>query len=479
MNIALLVHLVPSRARELLRKSVVIRLYESPHSGEFYVSQFSYENLRAQKIPHQVLKRFTEKDIPVEVVYPARFFLFDPPDPDALHEAMTFALSKRKGRRKIALHYLGRGKESSEQTGSFTLDRPGGKRSYHWLIPRKKIQALDIRKQFPKMVRRIKNKDTRVLLSFGSGGIRMFAHPSLMKFIDLMDLRDDVDEIWGSSGGAIAGLPYSVGVDPFLIEEEGYHLYNNRYDFRLSPSKMDVLKNLVTDVFLPSSDNQLKGFIDVQNHLRSLIEKHLKVTKRKIPFYCVAYNLKERHNEILTPEEVDPEIYITPIVQTDALDAVIASSSIPILYVPKKILRGETEHIYIDGGTTEEVPLISPYRKWIRDRMYDKEKRSKLLILAVNLFPTVGTSSIFTHWVFKRIPALKILESSAAYADMIRQARIDEHKSTLERDKDVTYWELTLPDVGSGVVNTKLIPKVIEAAHRGFYDQLRKIEEGL
>lgn len=477
MSVLSLVHLIPQQARTLNRTQSHIRLYETHHRGEYFVSDYSLKQLELQKVPHKVLRRWHRKNLPVEVVYPARSFLFDPPDADALQEAMAVAMSKRKGNRKIQLQYLGRRRDENSDT--FTLDRPGGKRNYQWRIPAKPEKIEDIREQFPKIARRIKGKNTKVILSFGSGGVRLFAHPSLMKFIDILGLRDHIDEIWGSSGGAIAGLPYSLGVEPIVIEQEGYNLFNERYSIRLSPSKFQVIKNILSEAFLPASDAMLQGFMDCQNHLKELLQKHLKVTKRKIPFFAVAYNLKQRRNEVLTPEDIDTSIYLTPTSRTDALDAVIASSSIPILYVPKKILRGNTEQVYIDGGTTEEVPLISPYRKWVRDRKTGREKRKKMLLISVNLFPEVGSATMFSHWIFKRIPALKILHLSATYADLVRQARIDEQKGTLFRDPNVTQWELSLPPTGGGVVDTKVIPKIIETAQTSFYDQLKKIEEDL
>jgi predicted acylesterase/phospholipase RssA len=477
VNVVSLVHLVPQQARALNRPQSQIRLYETAHRGEYYVSSYSLKQLGIQKVAHRVLKHLTRQNLPVDLIYPARSFLFDAPEEDALIEAFACAMSKRRGKGKIQLQYLGRRRD--ENAESFTLDRPGGKRNYQWRIPPRPEKIEDIRDQFPKIVRHIKDKNTKVILSFGSGGVRLFAHPSLMKFMDIMGLRDSIDEIWGSSGGAIAGLPYSLGVDPAVIEQEGYNLFNNRYSIRLSPSKLQVVKNMIIDAFLPASDAMLEGFVDCQNHLKELLQKHLKVTKKQIPFFAVAYNLKQRRNEVLTPEKIDSSIYRTPILHTDALDAVIASSSIPILYIPKKILRGDTEHAYIDGGTTEEVPLISPYRKWVRDRKHRKERRKKLLLISVNLFPEVGSATMFSHWIFKRIPALKILHLSATYADLVRQARIDEQKGTLSRDPHVTQWELSLLATGGGVVDTKVIPKIIEKAQTSFYDQLRKIEEGL
>jgi predicted acylesterase/phospholipase RssA len=471
------IHLNPSTALQVQKKAKAVRLHETDKVGEFFVSDYSYNNIQAGKIPHEVIQTYQEKNLPVRIVYPSRSYLFEPPHAEAVEEITTYAMSQRKNEKSIQVLYMGRRTEPQEE--SIILDRPGGKRSYQWRISSKPQPVKDIRDGFPKIKAAIQDPDTKVILSFGSGGVRLFAHTALMKFINLLELRPFIDEIWGSSGGAIAGLPYAVGVEPEVIEQEGYHIYNERYSFRFSPSKLDVVKNLISDAFLPPSDHMLKGFLDVQQALEELLKKHIADRERRIPFYCIAYNLKERRNEVLTPEDVDSSAYMTPILHTDALDAVIASSAIPILYVPKRILRGKTEHLYIDGGTTEEVPLISPYRKWVRDCTNKKETRKKLLIFSVNLFPQAGASRLFTHWIFKKIPAFRLLQLSATYADLVRQARIDEHKGTLKRNKDVIQWELVLPMPGAGIVNTKVIPRVIETAQYSFFDQLVRLEKSL
>lgn len=473
-----LIHLSPTTARTLNAWDHEVRLHDSDGVGEYFISDYCLKKLKKQKIPFQVLKQYEESELPLRVCYPSHSYLFEPPDPDALHEVMAYAMSTRSGKKTTQVLYLGRTPSHHHEEG-FVLDRPGGKRSYHWEIPAESKKVFDIRDKFTRIAKRIRDENTRVVLSFGSGGIRLFAHPSLMKFINLMGLRPYVDEIWGSSGGAIAGLPYSLGVDPSEIEQEGYHLYNERYSFRFSPSKFEVMKNLLSDTLFPSEDQMLKGFMDCQHALQGLLEKYLKIKKRKIKFFCVAYNLSKKRSEVLTPEKVDTKRYITPVVHTDPLDAVIASSSIPILYVPRKIKRGKAEDEYVDGGTTEEIPLISPYHKWTRDRLAGEEKREKLLILCVNLFPKVGSSFLFTNWILKKVPVFRLLELSATYADMIRQARIDEHKGILNRNPNVTLWEVYLPSTGGGIVDTKIIPKVINKAQHGFFKQLLELEEEL
>lgn len=465
-------------AQVLQEKVGDVLLHATRKKHEYFVTPLSLQKLALLKISHRILKNLRAEDLPVEVLFPYQSILFDPPHEDAILEAKAYAMARRRGHQKIRILYWARSQQHQE--GVFQLDRPGGKRAYRWSLAKEGAKILQLEDKFPKLIKRMRDPDTKVVLSFGSGGVRLFAHPALMKFIELLHLGPTVKEIWGSSGGAVAGLMYSMGVEPTDIEKEGYNLYNNRYSLRFSPSKMEVLINLLSDTFLPTGDHLLKGFLDCQNALGFMINKHMsKSRKSKIPFYCIAYNLREKRNEVLTPHRVPKNVYTTPTYQTNALDAVIASSSIPILYVPKKILRGKTEHVYVDGGTTEEVPLITPYRKWIRDRLHLNEPSKKLLILAVNLFPAVSNIPFFSHWAVKKLPAFRLLKLSANYADLIRQARIDEQKGHLTRDQDVTLWELTLPVKGLNVLNPKSIPEIIQTAQHSFLKQLLAIEQNL
>ncbi|MCP5468440.1 MAG: patatin-like phospholipase family protein [Deltaproteobacteria bacterium] len=479
MSLAHLIHLEHSHQRQLEKKRLAVKLHPTNIENQYCLSNYSLTTLIEKKIPFKKIKSISQKNYNIEIIFPSRSHLFAPPSQDAVEEIKVHAVAKFPQKREIQIIYMGRRSENHEKD-IIILDRPGGRRSYQWKIPETVHQIQDIRKMFPEISQKIKNRHTKVIISLGAGGIRLFAHPSLFKFIDLLELRPYIDEIWGSSGGAIAGLPYAMGVSPSQIEEEGYHLYNDRYSFRLSPSKFDVVKNLISDTFLTSSEYFFQGLIDCQSALSDLIGKYIsQPTQAVIPFFCMAYNLTRRRSEVLTPENIDSSLYLTPIIQTDPLDAIIASSSIPILYVPKTIRRNNQEEHYIDGGTTEENPLLSPYRKWIRDKLNKREKRKKLLIISVNLFPEVGSTRLFNHWILRKLPPFKLLELSATYTDLVRQSRIDEHKNHLARDPNVTLWELNLPLPGTGIVNTKRIPLIIQTAQHTFFDQLLKIEENI
>ncbi len=466
----------PALARRIEEQSNKIQLYEGARPGVYFLSNFSLKNLAARKHhKFELIKTYKGKKIPVRLDFPSQSVFFAPPDSEATQEVLAKAMAQQRNNKKVQVLYWGR--VGGNNSHSFTLDRPGGKRRYHWEIPTKVNQTQDIRSLFPNLIRRIKDPNTKVIVSFGSGGIRLFAHPSLMKFFHLLNLRDQIDEVWGCSGGALAGLLFSLDVSPDLIEEEGYNLYNERYSFRLSPSVFQVLFNIIKESVFLSSDEMLKGFMDCQNTIRQLMGKHTKKQRPKIPFFCITYNLKACRNEILTPNKGPWNSYDLPIFQAKAMDAVIASSSIPILYVPKVIMRGKTNHHYVDGATTEELPLQSPYKKWRQDRKSGREKRKKLLVIAVDLFPRIGENKLFSNYLFQRIPFFSFLQLSANFADLVREARILDQKSPLLHDKDVTLWNLQLPMKGTALIDTRSIPEVIVTAQKAFFEQLRQIEK--
>ncbi len=471
------------KAEKLKKDSKSFFFYPSKNKNHFFLSTTSLKTLRKQKVPFNQIKKFDFEKLPVKIVYPLQSSLFDKPHPEAIEEITTYALSKQKERKKIYIYYLGRNHHSTE--GTILLDRPGGKRSYCWKISSIPKKVEDIRHAFPKIVAKIKDPNTRVILSFGGGGLRMFAHPALMKFLEILftpkEIRKYISEIWGSSGGAMAGMFYAMGVEPIVMEELGYHFYNERYSLDFNPNPLEILKNMILDSVLPTADNLLKGYANCQEAIRKVLHQYVskKSHRSKLPFYCIAYNLKERRNEVLTTEKISSNGYPIPIRHTNAIDAVIASSSIPILYVPKKILRGKTEHLYIDGGTTEEIPLVSVYQKWVYDKLLKKEKRKKLLIIAVNLFPEFGKIKLLHHWLLQKLPPIRLLQLSATFVDLMRRARIDEQKGHLKDDKNVTLLELHLPLPGAGILNAKLIPTIIETAHRSFLGQLLEMEKKL
>ncbi len=445
--------------------------------GSLFLSERSHSQLQ-ELFPESfhIIRVFSQDTLPTRIIFPFEAILHSLPPPDVQNEIMTRCMAEEQAGRIPTPVYLGRTDEELKE--SFILDRPGGRRNYRWRLAQRPPKVPQARDRLKKLRRRMSDPSTRFVLSLGGGGLRLFAHAAVLKIIDLLEGREHIDELWGCSGGSIAALMFALGVSPDAMEHDGYDLYNERYDMILSPSKAQVLKNLAVEWLLPSNPFALKGFMDIQKVIQNAVTRLAKDRKVEKPLYCIAYNLHRKRNEVLTPLKVRKQDYGELIHSVSAIDAVLASSSIPILYVPRVIKKGKTSSIYVDGGTAEEVPLVSVYRKWKIDQKKQLTKQKKLFILAVNLFPQVSGWKIFRNKLIRRLPFVDILKWSSHVADLMRRARIEDHLQILRDDPQVEVWELVLPVKGIGVLDPKSIPRIIAGAHTHFMSQLVEIESG-
>lgn len=452
------------------------RLYPAADES-YYLTELSHAQLkRLFSKEFSVLRVISDAKPLVVPIFPFGAVLHGLPPEEVIDEVRALALSQAQDGKIPFPVYLGRNHEASTET--FIVDKPGGRRNYRWQLTHKPPKIVKLEDKLKKLKKRLDDPKTRFVVSLGGGGLRLFAHASVLKIVDHIAGAARVDELWGCSGGSIAGLGYAMGVKPEAIEREGYDLYNERYDLLVSPSKFQVLKNLAIDFALPGNPFMLKGFMDLQETIQNIFARLAKGKKVQIPFYCIAYNLHKKRNEVLTPLKVHKKDYGDLIHTVSAIDAVLASSSIPILYIPRVIKRGKDSSVYVDGGTAEEVPLVSIYRKWKIDQKKQLTDKKKLFILAVNLFPQVSQWKVFRNKLFRRLPFVDILKWSSHVADLMRRARIEDHLHILRDDPKVEVWELVLPAKGAGVLDPKAIPQVIATAHASFIQQLLAWEEG-
>jgi len=193
-----LIQLNPNTLRILKSRPQEARLYPTSGQDRFFVSDYSLHGIRLLKLPYRNLMTYHEEQISVEVAFPYQAYLFDLPNEEAINEVQAMGMAKFPERKKVQALYLGRFQTPDRNT--FVLDRPGGKRAYHWTFSPRPKKVIELKNKFPKMIKRISDPQTKVLLSFGSGGIRLFAHSSLMKFIETLHLKSFVKEVWGSSG---------------------------------------------------------------------------------------------------------------------------------------------------------------------------------------------------------------------------------------------------------------------------------------
>jgi len=150
------------------------------------------------------------------------------------------------------------------------------------------------------------------------GGCRGFAHLGIVKALQQKNIYPL--EIAGTSAGSIAGAFLANGFTPDEIEE----MFANKFHLNL----------FGWNIFKP-------GLISMRN-IREFLEKNLRYTKFEdlpIPLYVTATNFLDGSQKIFH--------------QGNIIDAVIAASSIPVLFSPV-VIDGIP---YVDGGLSNNLPI--------------------------------------------------------------------------------------------------------------------------
>ncbi len=455
------------------------RLYPGA-DNTYIVTAASLRVLEDYKVKFEVVQEIVPEAAEIAIEFPLEAVLHDLPPEEVREEVAALAVSRRDRGKKQMPVYCGRTRE--DVPGTFVLDRAGGMRNYRWRWDQKKRAAKipHFKDRFPRLIKLMTDPETRFVVSLGGGGLRMFAHPSIFKLIEAMGAKDAIEEIWGCSGGAIAGMAYALGADHKILEQEGYDLYHRKYDLRLSPSAPSVIKNLLINRMLPGTSISLQGFVDIQSAMQESLARTVRYHKPALPVYAIAYNMDTKRNEVLTSAKVNARAYEGFIKHTTPINAVLASSAIPIMFVPRVIKRGQNAHTYIDGSIFEEVPIASVYHKWHLDRKFKLTKKKKLFILAVNLFPYLSTWKFFGHFLMKYIPVLELVSVLTRLTDLARRQRIDDQMRVINTDPHAFVAEVNLPRLSRfNFLDPQIIPTVIEKARGTFFDQLLKIEAEL
>jgi Patatin-like phospholipase len=450
------------------------RFFYHPIRKVWYATERAVALARTKGFAPTVLREFDADQAGVKIIDSFPASLTSPPTGTARDEIIGCALAgEQNGQIPIPI-YLGRDVDIRQHPGAFVLDMAGGRRNYVWRFPmvNENISNLSILDRFPRLVSAIKDPDTKVVFSLGGGGLKAFAHNVLFRLFESLGLRSYVDELWGTSAGAIAALWYACNVPPEEMDQSGYDLYNDRYSLLLSPSKLRVLGNLVAEHILPPKfrGSGFGGFLDSAKSIHDFILRVKKYRQPTIPFFCVAFNLNEFRPEVLTPLIFDIPEYRDLIYTCDPIEAAIASSSVPVLFVPKVIRRSNKEVTYIDGMTTEMVPMISIYKKWQIDRRIGLEKRSKLFILAAK----VATNSLYQPQETKNISELAMM---LIYHDAMHNAMVESQRTTICRDANVKLLEVAVPLSEYSNFDIYHIPLFLKSSYIHYINDLLDFEK--
>ena len=155
-------------------------------------------------------------------------------------------------------------------------------------------------------------------LVLSGGAARGFAHLGVLKALEEKGLKPDI--ISGVSAGAIAGAFYADGYTPEAILK--IYMGRNLFDFmQITIPRTGLFK-------LTGMKNVLKKYLRAR-----------RFEELKIPLVVTATNLNEGKAVFFR--------------EGDLIDAILASSAVPVLFETVNINNVE----YIDGGITNNLPL--------------------------------------------------------------------------------------------------------------------------
>ncbi|MDC0254877.1 patatin-like phospholipase family protein [Bacteriovoracales bacterium] len=438
---------------------------------------------------------FKESHLPFEtqellkkrIFYSLESYLHDPIPQNVLCELFLYLMNNSE----VHIEYVGRNQDKKYfstdikkvEGHHFLFDILQGKRNYLWKIhlSEKNFKKIKLKESFPSLKEWFKDKDSKVILSLGAGGLRAHAIPTIFKILDFLEIRDHIDEIWGCSGGALIGGYYAYGIPPLLIESIGYDFYNERHeDFIIKGS---LFKSIKTFFEQPDKKNlnEYIGLVEMQKTLQKAFnqakDKYNNDTALKlkdIPFFALVSNpLKEK--VALTEEKYISSKCSSILKSAEPFESICASSSIPIIMKPIIKNYPEGKYFFFDGAFNEEIPLKLPFQKFNLEQ--EEHQKKKLKIFYVNLNSRIGESSLISEFFNKS--NLSSIYNKMLHLDDYLDEKIENSISQLQNNPSVDIIGVDLVLNKNAFLNTNEIPYIIKKGRDHFLKEFYAIEEKL
>lgn len=454
-----------------------------------YLSHRTYEHL-LKTFPTSLDKAFVQKleilpdemkSIEDRIVSKLEALLSDAP-PENLLEEIKLLLWVNP---TLMYQYLGRALESTPELlkdpDLFDLDIAGGKRRYYWRTFRdiSKLKETSPFVRFHALKEWFTQPDTRIVLCIGQGGVRMYCATAVLKIFDLLDVRNNISEIWGCSGGSLIGYPYSMGVAPQWIEQVGYDFYSDRYpDFKLRGMRLDTLLGLgrhLSKIF----KNFRPGIIEFRDTFASALAKGLDKrdkSKPEIPFFAISTSSNQKKYLALTDKKNIEPYHENFLCECHSVKAMFASAAIPFLFKPELIqMPAGGMEFWVDGALNEETPLAAPYIKWQLDRKHRPQTtESKLKIFYIDL-GTRASELALLNQVQSRPWLQEKLKSLAKMVDRVLDYKSDQLVTILNSIENVEVKGIRVQIGLFGALDTRMIPLIIQRSRIYFIEQLEKL----
>ncbi|HZK43082.1 MAG TPA: patatin-like phospholipase family protein [Syntrophomonadaceae bacterium] len=240
-------------------------------------------------------------------------------------------------------------------------------------------------------------------LALGGGGLKGLAHIGVLQI--LQENQIPIAQISGTSIGSVIAALYAYGISPYEMEEIALDLKISDYiDYNLS----GIVKHIIS-LYIPGYKATLDGFIK-GNKLECLMNKLTsgkEITDIKMPLSIIACDIDTGREIVFSNQDLLLNETQMLIKKVKLSEAVRASSSIPVTFVPFSFHQSQL----VDGGVREIVPVGVQYQMGAE------------YILAVNLGQEIydqPVKGIFQ--IINRTLSILIFETSKenqeTYADM-------------------------------------------------------------
>jgi|SRR5262245_21812340 len=252
------------------------------------------------------------------------------------------------------------------------------------LARREQVEAPLEAQRYTTLRRLIERDDHRLVISLGGGSAPALAgNLALLRMLEELDLRQHVQQVWGTSAGAIVAGPWASGTTAAQIM---HYTLQGRGGWDLRWMQLG-LAFLLHPFGWPLPQGLIGG-----RRFAALIQQGLQVERFDqcaIPFRCIAATTDGQPRPIVMHEG-------------PLLPAIMASMCVPGVFEPQPNGFGDC----CDGGIVEKTPLRSPIGEHLRSG------DTRTLLLLATHFGVHGrraASSDFIHRFLYGVDAMEEL----------------------------------------------------------------------
>ncbi|MEZ6016900.1 MAG: patatin-like phospholipase family protein [Planctomycetota bacterium] len=287
--------------------------------------------------------------------------------------------------------------------------------------------------------RMVESGQHRLVVSFGGGAVPGIAgNLALARLLEQLELREAVEQVWGTSAGAIVAGGWASGASATEVLHEVLTLDR--------PGAIDVdWRRLAAAMMLRPLGRELPAGLVRGDAILASIQRGIR---------CMTIEDCPKPVRLIAVH--DDGSMRRKIFRTGCLArSIFASMSIPGIIVPRPVEDGSDETFY-DGGLLEKTPLLSPLAEHTRSG-----ERRKLLLLGTH-FETDAKS------VPARSFLARFLQTIYALEDVAWRLQLDEVR---KRD-DVTLCLLNPKFERTALFEFDRVTERFAAAHALFAESL-------